>query len=66
MAQEEKLCSANQLKAKGSNSKDLPNCDYAEFIPINLPITIPMTFTLSCEYQTSNTAHILSLMLLKS
>lgn len=30
--------------------KALPNYDYAGFLPINLPIIIPMTFTFSYQY----------------
>lgn len=65
MAQEPRLCTSHHLKAIGSNSKDLPNCDYAGFIPINLLITTPTIFSFSCEYQTSHTADILSLRLSK-
>lgn len=52
MARQPKLYTSEQLKSKGKNSRNvkaLPNCDYTGFIPINLQITIPMTFPFSCE-----------------
>lgn len=52
MAQQPKLYTSEQLKSIGKNSRNvkaLPNCDYTGFIPIKLQITIPMTFTFSCE-----------------